>query len=97
MPRQHFTGPPPTIAGMRAASVLAFFVQCPGWDCGHEAHFTFEELGLPEGMVFLEIARHLHFRCSRCGRRSESVFPDWSDLPRPGHKNFVPRLRWRDD
>ena len=73
-----YTGPLPTIGETRSHGVVACHVQCAGPNCWHTRRFTFEELGLPDAAVFVEIAKRRSFRCQRCGCGEVQVSADWT-------------------
>ena len=66
---------PPTVGWSRGMGLTAFSVWCTA--CKHAARFTFEALGLPDDLVFVEIPRARRFVCTACGARSPAVMPDW--------------------
>lgn len=74
-------GPPPTIGQLRGHGVTGFFVRCLTYGCASRPRrFGFDELGLPDDMVFLDLAtRHRRFRCRLCGARSTELDLDWRD------------------
>ena len=84
-------GPPPTIGDFRAMGIRGFSVTCAGLLCRHVGEVTFDTLGLPDAVVFLQIPRHGRLLCSRCGGREVQVFPDWRDVGAEGNAK-KPRL-----
>ncbi len=69
------TGDLPTIGWSRGMGLTAFSVWCTR--CKHAARFTFDALGLPDDLVFLDIPSARRFVCTGCGARSPAVMPDW--------------------
>ena len=74
-----YTGPPATIADLKARGLAALTVQCDGPNCWNEKRITFEALSLDEGTPFPDIPKWRGFRCQRCGSRQVRVSPDWTD------------------
>ena len=75
----------PTIGSMRRRGMVNFTVHCPAMGCcGHQHRFTFDELTLPDDMIFLDIAK-MPWRCSKCGARKQvEIAPDWTTVHAPG-------------
>ena len=80
---------PPTIGDCRRQKQDAFFVTCARGGCFHRKRFTFDELNLPDTMIFVNIPFYFRFRCVRCGERRITLTPDWSNHAVPGHPGFV--------
>jgi hypothetical protein len=67
--------PKKTIAHARAGSETALTVHCLGEGCHHQAVKTFEELRLWNDMIFVDVPKHRHFVCTKCGSRNVKVMP----------------------
>ena len=67
----------PTIASSRRQGITHVFVECETMGCGNRRRLPFEDLGLPEETVFIEIARKRRFACHRCRRANATVRADW--------------------
>lgn len=76
---EKYDGPLPTIGDSRRSGIVACDVQCAGPDCWHQVGVTFDDLGLPDETVFVDIPRLRRFRCRKCGCRQVRVSPDWTD------------------
>ena len=70
----------PTIADSKAHGIGGAHIQCGRIGCGNRRRMSWEEIGLPEATVFVEIGRARRFRCHRCSSRDVIVSADW---PRP--------------
>lgn len=73
----------PTIGDSRRQHQTHVFVDCGALGCGNTRRLSFDDLGLPDETVFVEIARRKRFVCHRCRSRNVSVRVDWP-LPRMG-------------
>jgi hypothetical protein len=67
--------PPLTLGSMRAQGVRSVWASCRSTGCGHEAALNVD--ALPDDLPVPEVA--LRLRCSKCGRRSVTTRPDWSE------------------
>jgi hypothetical protein len=67
--------PTKTIAHARAAGETALTVHCLGVGCYHQAVKTFEELKLWNDIIFVDVPKHRHFVCTKCGGRNVRVMP----------------------
>jgi hypothetical protein len=66
----------PDIAHSRARGETAVRVHCAAnLVCVHSAVKAFEELNLPDEMIFIHVPRYRKFICSKCGSRKEVVRP----------------------
>ena len=70
-------GPLPTVGSSRAAGVTSFTVHCTGVYCHNQRVFTFEEVGLVDEVVFIDIWLLRRFRCTRCGAYSTEIRAVW--------------------
>ncbi len=72
--------PPPTIAYLRGQGVTGARVSCRNVDCGRSVTVPFDNMGLPEGTPFPQIARLRKWVCQSCKGRQV-----WGDagLARP--------------
>ena len=70
----------PTIAHAKGHGIGGAYIQCRRIGCGNRRRLSFDEIGLPDTAVFVEIGRSRRFRCHRCGGREIIVSADW---PRP--------------
>lgn len=75
----------PTIGDSRRQRITHVFVDCTTIGCGNTRRLSFDELGLPDETVFVEIPRRKRFTCHRCRGRTVSVRADWPS-PRMGLK-----------
>ena len=67
--------PTKTIAHARAAGETALTAHCLGVGCYHQAVKTFEELKLWNDIIFVDVPKHRHFVCTKCGGRNVRVMP----------------------
>jgi hypothetical protein len=67
----------PIIAHLKGHGLEGLFVTCAHATCMHATAFTFDALGLADGVQFPSIVRRRRFVCMRCGSRRVSVSPDW--------------------
>jgi len=67
--------PTKTIGHARAGGETALTVYCLANGCHHQAVKTFEELKLWNDMIFVDVPKHRHFVCSKCGSRNVRVMP----------------------
>src|SRR6476659_10661703 len=75
-----------TIAHARAAGETALTVHCLGVGCYHQAVKTFEELKLWNDIIFVDVPKHRHFVCTKCGGRNVRVMPIFPPARgTPGH------------
>ena len=72
-------GPLPTIASSKRHNVHGFVITCERYGCGGQRRFRFDDFALPDTTVFIEIPRHLRFRCLRCGGRKVGIMALWPD------------------
>ncbi len=79
IPRLETFGPPPTIEHLRGHGLKAFYIYCRALPCRHVGWMTFDELALPDEMIFIHIARHRRLVCSGCGRAQFEISLDWRD------------------
>ena len=78
--------PTKTIAHARAGGETALTVHCLGFGCYHQAVKTFNELKLWNDMIFVDVPKHRHFVCSKCGGRNVKVMPIFPPAKgTPGH------------
>ena len=82
----------PTIGSVKAQGVRGVIVECRKGECGNRRKLSFDDLKLPDSVVFVEIAKHRSFRCYRCGGGEVLVMADHpSPLgPRPGEQRSTP-------
>ncbi len=67
---------PLTIGQFKDKGHRSFYVVCCEPKCQRRWKlFTFDELGLPDDLVFTEIPRKRRFRCSTCGGHDVRVWP----------------------
>ncbi|WP_158808637.1 hypothetical protein [Beijerinckia sp. L45] len=69
----------PTVGDSRRHGLKRLTVECSQLGCPHERAFTFDELALPDEMIFIHVPRYRRFICSRCGGRRVTVRADWRD------------------
>jgi hypothetical protein len=67
--------PTKTIGDARAGGETRFTIHCEATGCHHRAEMSFDELGLPDDVIFVDIPRVKRFTCSKCGRRNVKVMP----------------------
>ena len=67
----------PTIGDSLRQRITHVFVDCTTYGCGNTRRLSFDELGLPDETVFVEIPRRKRFVCHRCRGRTVSVRADW--------------------
>ena len=94
MPRPD-PGPPPTIGHVKDEGIKSFSIICRTPKCWQEKLFTFDELGLPDEMIFIHIPHNRRFRCSACGGHDVRVYPNnlesWaSGTGRPQPADYKP-------
>ena len=78
--------PTKTIVHARAGGETALTVHCLGFGCHHQAVKTFNELKLWNDMIFVDVPKHRHFVCSKCGGRNVRVMPIFPPAKgTPGH------------
>lgn len=65
----------PTIGHGRSLGETELTVHCLGLYCYHQAVKTFDELKLPDDMIFIHVPRYRRFVCSKCGSRNVKVMP----------------------
>ena len=78
MPTARFDGPLATTAYVRSQGIGRFGVTCS--HCFRTRKFGFDELRLEAGVAFSYIPRVRRFVCTRCGWRTVSVMPDWTEV-----------------
>ncbi len=66
-------GPPPTIGHVKDQGIMSFHIHCRTPKCSQRKLFTFDELGLPDDMVFVHIPHNRRFRCGACGSTDVEV------------------------
>ena len=66
----------PTIGDDRRRGITKFTVHCATPHCWASRRFSFDDLGLDDGVVFVEIPQHRRFRCRKCGGRQVTVMAD---------------------
>jgi hypothetical protein len=66
---------PMTLANMREHGIRSVWAFCTMIGCGHEARVNVDALS--DELPIPDVA--LRLRCSRCGRRSVTTRPDWSE------------------
>ena len=69
----------PTIGDCRRHWLKALRIHCLAYPCHRTGRKTFDELALPDAMIFVHIARYRRFVCSVCGRRQLEITADWRD------------------
>ncbi len=79
MARLRAYGPPPDVGHFRSIGLKALHIRCLADPCGHVGWKTYDELALPNDLIFIRIARYRHFVCSRCGKRQFEISADWRD------------------
>jgi hypothetical protein len=67
--------PPLTLGSMRAQGVQSVLAFCATIGCRHEACVNVD--ALPDDLPVPDVA--LRLRCSKCGRRSVTTRPNWSE------------------
>ena len=69
--------PTKSVADARAAGEAALTVHCLNMarHCYHQARKSFDELKLPDEMIFVHIPQHRRFACTQCGGRIVKVMP----------------------
>lgn len=67
----------PTIGDMKRQRISTFTIHCSTPNCGSTRRWSFEELGLDDRTVFVEIPRARRFICRRCRGRKVTVMADW--------------------
>lgn len=72
----------PSIVYLKARGVSKFTVTCATPQCWSTRRFSFDELALDDELVFVDIPRHRHFRCRKCGSRQVTVMADWPNMLR---------------
>ena len=76
----------PTKTIARAGGEIALTVHCLGFGCYHQAVKTFEKLNLWNDMIFVDVPKHRHFVCTKCGGRNVKVMPIFPPAKgTPGH------------
>jgi hypothetical protein len=85
--------PTKTIADARAAGETALTVHCLNMarHCYHQAPKSFDELKLPDEMIFVHIPQHRPFVCTQCGGRTVKVMPIFPEK-RGGGSFFSPEF-----
>ncbi len=63
----------PTIGHMKSQGIAGIIVECGQSTCGNRRKLSFDDLGLSDRVVFIEIAKHRGFRCTRCGSRKVTI------------------------
>ncbi len=78
----------PTVGEGKRQGISKFTVHCATPQCWTTRRFSFEELGLGDDVVFVEIPRVRRFVCRKCRGRRVTVMADWpSGLgPWPGRQ-----------
>jgi hypothetical protein len=69
-----------TIRDFMRQGMTSFHIYCTTPGCCNERKVTFESTGLRGDVPFTDIPERRRLVCSRCGRRSMSVFPNWPEL-----------------
>ena len=82
---EKYIGPLPTIGETRSHGVVACLIQCHGPNCWQEVRFTFDDLGLPDETILVDIPKLRSFRCRKCGCRRVRVSADWRDHKAQGN------------
>lgn len=59
----------------RAGGETHFTIHCAGQACHHQAVMAFDQLGLPDGTIFVDIPRCRRFVCTSCHGRNARVMP----------------------
>ena len=77
----------PTVGDERRMGLSGFFVRCLTYGCPNPPRrFGYDELGLADETVFVEIATcHRRFVCRVCGARSTDIDADWRDYRAQGN------------
>ena len=77
----------PTIGHNRPMGLVALQAECLLYcgGCGHSGRVRYDDLGLADDTVFLEIPWLVRLVCSRCGIRSFEISPDWTDFAAYGN------------
>ena len=70
-------GPMPTIGDSKRQRITHLFVDCGTIGCGNTRRLSFDDLGMPDETVFIEIARKKRFVCHQCRGRNVSIRADW--------------------
>lgn len=70
----------PTIGDSRAKGISKFTVHCSTPQCWSSRRFSFDELSLPDHVVFVDIPRHRGFVCRQCGSRKVTIMADWPSV-----------------
>jgi hypothetical protein len=67
--------PLPNVGDARAHGEDSLIVYCETRDlsCSHSRVFSFDELRLPDEMIFIHVPRYRRFVCTRCGSRTATV------------------------
>ena len=63
----------PTIGQVRPEGLHGVIVECERIGCGNRRKLSFDALGLPDLVVFIEITKHRGFRCHCCGSRKVRI------------------------
>lgn len=81
----------PTIGSIKAQGVRGVIVECGRQGCGNRRKLSFDDLRLPDSVVFVEIARHGGFHCYRCGGRNASIVANYPNPlgPPPGASRWT--------
>ena len=75
---------PPTIGDLRGLGMLGAKVTCANVWCRHTADLTFDRIGMPDAVIFIDIPRSRRFVCLKCGERKIEVFPNWKAVRAAG-------------
>jgi hypothetical protein len=57
--------------------VAGVWVSCTRDGCKRSVALGFDQLGLPDDLLFPQIPARRRFVCSGCGAKTVSVTPDW--------------------
>jgi hypothetical protein len=71
--------PPPTIGKLKSMGLAGVWVSCTRAGCQRSVAPGFDQLGLPDDLLFPEIPARRRFICSGCGAKTVSVTPDWRE------------------
>lgn len=67
----------PTIGESKAQGISKFTVHCSTPQCWAARRFSFDDLGLTDDVVFVDIPKHRRFVCRKCGSRTVTIMADW--------------------
>ncbi len=71
------TEPPPTIAAPKTISLTGIHVTCPRANCRRSKPMTWEQLALPDDLLFPRVVEKKRFACSACNGKAVNITPDW--------------------